>query len=158
MEYNDVLRSLRFTFDFSDDQMMQIFNLSGYPASRAEVSDWLKKSKDPDFSEISDELLATFLNGFIIFKRGRKKGKALVPEKELNNNIIFWKLRIALNLKTKDIIKILSLADVEASKHEINAFFRKKGQRQYRKCLDQYLRNFLYGLKLRERGEELSQK
>ncbi len=152
MDNNDVLRSLRYTFDFSDDQMMIIFNHGGYPATRAEISDWLKSIQDPDLSELSDQMLATFLNGFIVYKRGREKGKVLVPEKKLNNNIIFWKLRIALNLRTQDIIEILKLAKVNASKHEINAFFRKKGQRQYRECLDQYLRNFLFGLKLKERG------
>ena len=70
----------------------------------------------------------------------------MVPEKELNNNIIFRKLRIALAMKDIDILKIYDLVDIYISEHELSAFFRKPSQRQYRSCKDQFLRNFLNGL------------
>ncbi len=87
-----------------------------------------------------------FLNGFINDMRGKKEGPPAVPEKRLTNNIVLVKLKIALNLQAEDILKILDLADVHISKHELSAFFRKPGNKHYRACKDQILRNFLKGL------------
>jgi len=70
----------------------------------------------------------------------------MVPEDRLNNNLIFRKLRIALNLKDIDILKLYDHVDIYISEHELSAFFRKPTQRQYRPCKDQFLRNFLIGL------------
>ncbi len=146
MDNNDILRRLRYSFDFGDDQMIQLFGFNGLTVTRAEVSNWLKTEKDPNFQALTDEQLATFLNGLIIHKRGKKDGVVMVPEKELNNNIIFRKLRIALTMKDIDILKIYDLVDIYISEHELSAFFRKPSQRQYRSCKDQFLRNFLNGL------------
>ena len=49
MNNNDVLRRVRFIFDFNDTKMMDLFDLGGKPATRAEISDWLKKEDDPAF-------------------------------------------------------------------------------------------------------------
>jgi len=149
MTNNDILRRIRYTFDLSDSKMMEIFNLAGYQATRAEISDWLKRDDDPDHKVLYDNLLATFLNGLITYKRGKKDDVQHKPEKKLNNNIIFRKLRIALNLKDDDILEILELADKHISKHELSAFFRKPGQSQYRPCKDQILRNFLQGMQIK---------
>lgn len=146
MDNNDILRRLRYSFDFGDDQMIQLFGLNGLTVTRSEVSNWLKPENDPSFKALSDQQLATFLNGLIIHKRGKKEGVVMVPEKELNNNIIFRKLRIALAMKDIDILKIYDLVDIYISEHELSAFFRKPSQRQYRSCKDQFLRNFLNGL------------
>ena len=72
----------------------------------------------------------------------------------MNNNTIFRKLRIALNLKDEDILEILKLVDIEISKHELSAFFRKPGQSQYRECKDQILRNFLRGMQMKYRDNK----
>ena len=72
----------------------------------------------------------------------------------MNNNLIFRKLKIALNLRDTDIVDILDLAELRVSTHEINAFFRKPTQRQYRECQDQILRNFIYGLQIKYREGE----
>jgi len=148
MNNNDILRSLRYTFNLSDDKMMQLFGLAEVTVTRAEVSDWLKKEDDPAFKPIYDKDLATFLSGFIIDKRGKKEGEQPKPEKTLDNNIIFRKLKIALNLKDEDILDILELKGFIISKHELSAFFRKPTQDQYRPCKDQILRNFLQGLQV----------
>ncbi len=153
MNNNDVLRRLRYTFDFNDSKMMEIFALAGYPATRAEVSDWLKREDDPARKRLEDKKLAIFLNGLITDKRGKKDGPMPEPEERLNNNIIFRKIKIALNLKDEEIIGILDLADFSISKHELSAFFRKPGQSQYRACQNQVMRNFLYGLQIVYRDE-----
>ncbi|AEL27797.1 YehS family protein [Cyclobacterium marinum] len=152
MQNNDVIRSLRYTFDFGDDQMIKIFSLAELEVTRAEVSDWLKRDDDPEAKPISDFKLAVFLNGLINYKRGKKEGSQPVPESRLTNNQIIRKIKIALQLQTEDIIEILALAGRDMSKHEISAFFRKPDQHQYRLCRDQVLRNFLQGLQKKFRA------
>lgn len=153
MTNNDILRQLRFAFDYDDDKMMEIFASAGLEATRPEVCNWLKKEEDEDYVKMADKEMATFLNGFINEKRGKKEGEPMRPEDNLNNNIVFRKLKIALNLNDVDILSILDLANMRVSKHELSAFFRNPSQRQYRKCNDQFLRNFLYGLQLKYRTD-----
>ncbi len=151
MDNNDILRRIRYSFDFNDSKMVEIFALGDSKVTRAQISSWLKKDIDPGYVSLSDFQLAIFLNGLIIEKRGKKEGPKPIPERELNNNIIFRKLRIALNLKDDDILAILKLPGIEISKHELSAFFRKPGQSQYRECKDQILRNFLRGMQMKYR-------
>ncbi|WP_107037594.1 YehS family protein [Brumimicrobium mesophilum] len=153
MTNNDILRQIRFAFDYNDDKMMELFASAGLEATRSEVCNWLKKEEDELYVKMVDKEMATFLNGFINEKRGKKEGAPMRPEDNLNNNIIFRKLKIALNLNDVDILDILDLANMRVSKHELSAFFRKPTQRQYRKCNDQFLRNFLYGMQLKYRSD-----
>lgn len=154
MNNNDILRRIRYAFDFDDAKMIEIFGLADHQVTRAQISDWLKKEEDPAFLELDDTQLAIFLNGLINDKRGKKEGEQPVPEKRLNNNIIFRKLRIALNLQDEDILAILLFVDFRISKHELSAFFRKPDQKQYRPCKDQVLRYFLQGLQVKFRSSE----
>lgn len=148
---NDIIRRIRFIFDFNDSKMIELFALGGQTVTRAEVSDWLKKDDNPDFAKITDNQLAVFLNGLIVNNRGKKEGVELIAEERLNNNTIFRKLRIALNLKDEEILAIIELAGMKISKHELSAFFRNPNQPQYRPCNDQILRNFLYGLQIKNK-------
>ncbi|MCC7297817.1 MAG: DUF1456 family protein [Bacteroidia bacterium] len=149
MNNNDILRRLRYTFEFSDSDMMELFAEGGKLATRAQISDWLKKDTDEAFQLISDEDLAFFLTGWIAKNRGKKDGEIPVSEKKLDNNIIFRKIKIALSLKNEDIQEILKLVDFRISEHEISAFFRSADHRKYRICQDQILRNFIHGLQLK---------
>ena len=151
MNNNDVLRRIRYAFDFDDSKMMAVFGLGGLEVNRAEISDWLKKDDDPDYQKCSDQQLATFLNGLIVDKRGKKDGPQPEPEKQLSNNIVFRKLKIALNLQADEVLSLVNQADFRISKHELSAFFRKPGHKHYRECKDQVLRNFLKGMQLKYR-------
>jgi len=151
---NDVLRRIRYAFDYSDSKIIEIFDLGDLKVTREEISDWLKKDDDPAFQECSDPQLAAFLNGLIVDRRGKKEGQQPSPEQRINNNIIFRKLKIAFDLKAEDVLDILKLADMDISKHELSAFFRKPGHKHYRNCMDQILRNFLYGVQLKYRDDE----
>jgi len=152
MEHTDLLRRLRFCFDYSDSKMMDIFGSADMKVTRAEISDWLKIEEDPAFQKIHDVQLANFLNGIININRGKKEGPQMPAEERLNNNIIFRKLKIALAMKDEDIIEVLKLVDFKVSKPELSAFFRAPSQPQYRVCKDQILRNFLHGLQVKYRG------
>jgi len=145
------MRRIRYTFDFSDSKMIELFGLAGHEVTQEQVISWLKKDNDPVYQELYDNQLAIFLNGLINDKRGKKEGVQPKPEKRLNNNIIFRKLKIALNLKDDDILEILELVDIRISKHELSAFFRNPNQNQYRPCKDQFLRNFLHGMQIKYR-------
>ena len=154
MTNNSIFRRIRFIYDFSDQQMIDIFALTDVMVTRSDVSDWLKKEDHEEYLDINDEMLSIFLNGFIILKRGRKDGPLPVPEKRLTNNLIFRKMRIGLNLIDEDIIQILALAEMKMSKHELSAFFRSPTQRQYVECNNQVIRNFFQVLEKKEGREE----
>lgn len=151
MTNNDVLRRLRYTFEYTDSKMMSFFKLADVEVTRAEVSDWLKSDDDEAFVELEDHKLAAFLNGLIISHRGKKEGKTPENEKFLNNNDVLKKLKIAYELKSEEMIELFQLAGKKVSKHELSSFMRRPTQPQYRELMDQYLRNFLYGLQLRQK-------
>ena len=153
MDNNDILRRLRYAFDFDDATMIGLFAQADYIATRSQVSNWLKKEDHDDFVALYDRELATFLNGLINDRRGKREGPQPTPEKTLNNNIIMRKLRIALNLRDDDILAILESMDQRVSKPELSALFRKPDHRSYRLCKDQFLRNFIYGLAKKYRPE-----
>lgn len=148
---NDIMRRIRYTFDFSDAEMIDIFTHVDHTVSRSLISDWLKKEDDPSYKTCSDPTMATFLNGLICHKRGKKEGPQPEIEQQLTNNIIFRKLKIALNLAADDVLEIMALSDLTISKHELSAFFRKPGNRHYRECKDQILRKFLQGMQQKYR-------
>ncbi len=70
----------------------------------------------------------------------------------LTNNDILKKIRVALELKDEDVVKILKLADFDITKSELNALYRKPDHANYKECGDQLLRNFLNGLIIFKRG------
>lgn len=154
MNNNDILRRLRYTFNFRDTKIIELFALFEHEVSKEKVIAWLKKEDEPAYVEIYDKELAIFLSALIIEKRGKRDGEQPKPEKSLDNNIIFRKLKIALNFRDDDIMDVFHLARFKISKHELSAIFRKPGQNQYRKCKDQFLRNFLIGLQLKYKKKE----
>ncbi|CAM4228058.1 YehS family protein [Vibrio neonatus] len=151
MTNNDILRRIRYTFDLKDADMINVFAAADLEVTRSQVSNWLKREEDEQFCKIIDKELAIFLNGFINIKRGKREGEQPKPESRLTNNMIFMKLRIALNMKAEDILDTLKVADLNVSKHELSAFFRKPDNKHYRECKDQILRNFLTGVQLQLR-------
>lgn len=70
----------------------------------------------------------------------------------MNNNEIFKKLRVALQLRDDQIVEILELVNFRISKGEIGNFFRQEEHPKYMECGDQVLRNFLNGLVIHLRG------
>ena len=154
MTNNDILRRIRYTFNFDDNKMIAIFAKGNNEVTRDQISDWLKKDDDPAFNLCEDQTLATFLNGLINEKRGQLDGPQPEPEKKLTNNIIFMKIKIALNLQAKAVLEIMELAEFPIGKGELSSFFRRADHKNYRHCKNQILRNFLKGLQLKYRPEQ----
>jgi uncharacterized protein YehS (DUF1456 family) len=150
---NDILRRLRYTFDFKDAAMVEIFAAADHAVTQEQIVNWLRKEDDTAYCAATDTELAIFLNGFINTRRGRREGDQPTPETRLSNNMILMKLKIALNLTSDDILQTLKAAEFCLSKHELSAFLRKPGNKHYRECRDQILRNFLMGLQRRFRPD-----
>jgi len=158
MTNNDILRRVRYLFDFTDSKIIELFKLADCDVEEAELYDWFRKEDDLDLVEMTDRELATFLNGLIIEKRGKRDGPQPKPEDRLTNNIILRKLKIALDLKSDDIIDLFALVDRELSPHELSSFFRRPGHKSYQPFMDQYLRNFLNALQTKSKNETIFNK
>jgi uncharacterized protein YehS (DUF1456 family) len=152
--------------------MVEIFKLGGIEVTKEDVLELLTKSTDSDDNEadaiaINEEnvtfpnsMLESFLNGLIIFKRGKQEPKPGQLEKpalsknEFVNNLILKKMKIALALTSEDMLDILEEVGVIVTKGELSALLRKEGHKNYKECGDRYARNFLKGLavKYRDKG------
>ncbi len=122
--------------------------------SRETLNSYFLKDDDPGYAVCPKATLAALLDGMIIKYRGPRDGapEPPVPD-DLDNNMVLKKVRIALQLKEDDMIAIMKRSDVELSRNELSALFRKKGQKNYMECMDQFLRNFLSGLALYGRDQ-----
>lgn len=155
MTNNDILRRIRYALDISNPGMISIFSFSGHVIEKSALEDLLKKEDEPGYLDCGNDLMRLFLDGLIVFKRGRRDSlppHAAEPGAVLTNNSILKKLRIALELKEDDMIKIMKLVNIDISKSEITALFRNKGHKNYKECGHQFLRNFLKGLTIRNRN------
>lgn len=155
MVNNDILRSMRYMLNLSDEGMVDIIKLVGLNVTSAEVKAWLKRDDDAMYQPCSNYVMAHFLNGLIVSRRGQKEDVTMVVETKptINNNIVMKKLRVAFALKDTDLIDIYASVDFRVSKPELNAIFRHADHKNYRQCGDQLLRYFLKGLTLKMRGE-----
>ena len=151
---NDVLRSIRYMLDLGDPQVLEIAQLADRELALGPeaVHAYLKKEDAEGFVECPDRVLAHFLDGLVVHRRGRQEGAAPRPvEKRINNNLVLKKLRIAFELRDEDMHQAFADAGMPVGKPELSAFFRQPEHRNYRACGDQLLRNFLKGLTVRLR-------
>ncbi|MCL1077319.1 DUF1456 family protein [Parashewanella spongiae] len=152
MNNNDILRRLRFVFDYDDAAMIRIFANANATITLHELHHWFRKEEDDLFVSLVDKVFCQFLDGLIIEKRGLREGAEVPKPSSMNNNAIFKKLRIALEMKEQDIIDVLALADLNVSSSELGALFRNPSHKNFKACGDQMLRNFIKGLSLKYRG------
>ncbi|MCH1624627.1 DUF1456 family protein [Ferdinandcohnia quinoae] len=165
MENNDILIRLRYALDLKNKEMVEIFKLGGEEVSVPEVVKILMKSDvdeegDSEQIKCNNRMFDSFLNGLIIFKRGKqepKPGQQTTPEpivtKSSNvNNLLLKKVKIALALTTEDMLDIFDKAGIIVTKGELGALLRKEGHKNYKVCLDNFARYFLKGLTIKYRG------
>ena len=152
---NDVLRSIRYMLDLSDNKVLELISLPdpGFAIDKEALQGFLKKEGEDGFVECPDVVLAHFLDGLVQHMRGKDDSLPPRPvEKRVNNNVVLKKLRVAFELTDVDMHQIFADAGFPISKPEMSALFRQAGHRNFRPCGDQLLRNFLKGLTLRVRG------
>ena len=144
---NDIFKRLKTIFDMDDRKMKDIFLSEEYRVPSEKLRRWKLKEGDPDYVSMKDRELAIFLNGFISERRGKKEGAQMTPENRLNNNLILKKLKIALALKSEDILELFALIEKPITAHELSGFLRNPKQEKFRPMMDQYLRYFLQGIR-----------
>ena len=155
MTNNDILRSIRYMLDLSDPKVAELAQLADadLEIDQEVVQRFLKKEDDADYLNCADRVLACFLDGLVIQRRGRNESQPARPvESRISNNIVVKKLRIAFELRDDDMHAIFAEAGFPISKPELSALFRQPGHKHYRACGDQILRNFLKGLTARVRA------
>jgi uncharacterized protein YehS (DUF1456 family) len=144
MSHNDVLRSIRYLMKIPDAKLAEIIRLGGLDIGRADIVAFLKKEDEDGYKECSQEVMARFLNGLVLFKRGSDPSRPpQAVEIPVTNNGILKKLRVAFQLKDDHIIGLLEKSGLRVSKAELGAFCRRPDHRNFRVCKDQFLRNLL---------------
>lgn len=152
---NDVLRSIRYMLDLSDNKVVEISHLADpeFAIERDDVRAFLLKEEEPGYLPCTDRVMAHFLDGLIVHHRGRDERLPPRPvEKRINNNVVLKKLRVAFQLTDVDMHRAFADAGFPVTKPEVSALFRQPGHKNFRLCGDQLLRNFLKGLTVRVRG------
>lgn len=138
MDNNDILIRLRYALEIKNKEMAEIFKLGGVEVSVPDVILILTKS-DEDEEESGNQIkcnnsmLDSFLNGLIIYKRGKqepKPGQPDTPEPSLKksanvNNLLLKKVKIALALTSEDMLDIFEQAGIAVTKGELGALLRK---------------------------------
>ncbi|NRD77727.1 DUF1456 family protein [Bacillus sp. BRMEA1] len=165
MDNNDILIRLRYAMEIKNKEMAEIFKLGGVDVTVPQVIKILTKTdenEDENNEQIkcNNNMLDSFLNGFIIFKRGEqepKPGQSDTSERSIKNsanmnNLLLKKVKIALSLTTEDMLDLFKIAGITVSKGELGALLRKEGHKNYKECGDKYARNFLKGLAVKYRG------
>lgn len=145
MSHNDTLRSIRYILNVTDAKLAEIFVLGGAnEASPAVVSAMLTPEDAPGHVPCTELLMAHFLNGLVVFKRGKDETRPPQPvEIPVTNNVVLKRLRVAFELRDEALIALLAKTGFQVSKTELSAFFRRPDHRNYRTCGDQFLRNLL---------------
>lgn len=151
MTNNDLLRRLRYALNLNAGSISEICALAGHEIKPTHILQLIKKEDEKGFEVCEDGVMTAFLDGLIVHRRGARNEQPIItpqPETTLNNNLILRKLRIALELTDTDMLAVFRKAGVSLSKAELSALFRGVGQRNYKECGDQLLRNFVKGLTL----------
>ena len=152
MHNNEILVRLSDALSLDDGRLAAIFRLGGDELTEADVHAMLRNPEQEDAVTCKSDMMLRFLDGFIIEQRGPKEAPegappaAPPPHVRMSNNVILKKLRIALQLKEDDVMRILAVSGTEMTKRQLSALSRKRGNKHYRTCSDAVLESFLTGL------------
>ena len=167
MENTEFYRRLRYALSLDDQDTHQLFvalasDRSGVVTpDPATISAWRQRVDDSGHVAMTAVSLRDFVDALILHYRGsRTEADATVatsrPAPPANtsydNNAMLKGVRVALALQVDDIVDCIDAGGGSLGKAAVSAFFRKPGNRNYRACGDQVLRQFLKGLALRRRG------
>ncbi len=75
---NDILKKLRVALSLQNDDIIKILAFVDFDISRGALGDFFRREDHPGYVKAGDQLLRNFLNGLIIYKRGK------LPEPKIN--------------------------------------------------------------------------
>jgi len=147
MNNNEVLTNLREHLKFDDHKFIEILALADVKVSSDELASWFKAKTETEYADLSDKMMAIFLDALILYKRGKESTNVARPlETPITNNIVLKKLRVAFALEESDIADIMQKADPTIAPKAWSTYFRKQGHKNYRVCPDPFLEAIMKGL------------
>ncbi len=75
---NDILKKLRVALSLKNDDILEILKLVEFDISKGALGDLFRNEDHPGFVEAGDQVLRNFLNGLIIYKRGRQEDPKII--------------------------------------------------------------------------------
>lgn len=69
---NDILKKLRVALALRNEDIIEILKLVDFDITKGALGDLFRNEDHPGFVEAGDQLLRNFLNGLIIYKRGKQ--------------------------------------------------------------------------------------
>ena len=69
---NDILKKLRIALSLRNDDILEILKLADFEISKGALGDLFRNEDNPGYVEAGDQVLRNFLNGLIIYKRGKQ--------------------------------------------------------------------------------------
>ncbi len=73
MDNNDILKKLRIALSLRNDDIVEILSLVGFEITKGALGDFFRNSDHPSYVKAKDQVLRNFLNGLIIYKRGKQE-------------------------------------------------------------------------------------
>ena len=83
---NDILKKLRVALSLRNDDIIKILELVNFKISKGALGDLFRNEDHPGFVEAGDQVLRNFLNGLIIYKRGKLSAPKNVDDGEKNED------------------------------------------------------------------------
>jgi uncharacterized protein YehS (DUF1456 family) len=72
---NDIIKKLRVALSFKDTDIIEILKLVDYDISKTELSAFFRAEDHEKYMPLKDQILRNFLNGLVIYKRGKMERK-----------------------------------------------------------------------------------
>ena len=153
---NDILRSIRYMLDLSDNRLViEIVRLSWIPVRdrQGRTARIPAEGRRARHVACSDRVMAHFLDGLVIHRRGPRRIPTAAPAgKRINNNVVLEEAAGGVPAHRRGHKQAFADAwDSRSRSRNCRHCSRQPGTGNFRLCGDQLLRNFLKGLTLRVR-------
>ncbi|MCW3090976.1 MAG: hypothetical protein JWP81_2045 [Ferruginibacter sp.] len=80
---NDILKKLRVALSLRNDDIIKILELVDFKITKGALGDLFRNEDHPGYVEAGDQVLRNFLNGLIIYKRGKLPNpKSILKDEE----------------------------------------------------------------------------
>jgi len=85
---NDIIKKLRVALKLRDTDIIEILKLVDYEISKTELSAFFRSEDHPHYRKLKDQILRNFLNGLVIYKRGKKPATDPQKAKDSQKNVV----------------------------------------------------------------------
>ncbi len=138
MDNHEVVTRLRQGLGLGDEELTELLGAGGAPVTAEAVA---RYGEVP----LSDAQLLELLDGLIVWRRGPSPTKPSARPR-VDGNLVLKKLRIALDLREDDLVKVFAAGGREVGARALTPWFRKAKSKHYKTVDDETLTAFLDGL------------